>query len=544
MPTRRSTQALLHVRDNVLGYDETSPFWIYCLFRGITKMSHLLACDETALMAVYTNSTDGTEFTLPAAIQQEILMLRRWLADQDDQSVDGWLTLDEETFDTYAQENADYVPPPDSALAAAAAARSSRPAATPSKTYDVFERNVKPSIDDYPAITDESNLLSWLEEVRPIAAFHQAEDVLDSDYVPATDEEQHAFDLRQKFMFAMLAAKVKYGDGELIVREHAKTSDAQAIFAALLDNTATGLSGVHYADMIEEEIKHMRFQPGLETGRAFLTKFVNRLIDLGDARATVDPDDTVADRDKRKWLTKAIRSANEDCKLALAGVTAQEGHAGQQLSWKKFYKFIHGTLTAADLRREEENAEAARLGITQQRQINQTDIGRSTDGTGGGDGGGGGGGGGSSHKTNVDKFLQRCKDTGFYVQKNVWENWDKPRQDEHAARRKAAWAAADAAASGGSDTNTDPNANVTETTPAAAPAPSTTTETTSSETTTTSEPPAETGSTNVDRSINNLMSSRIAQSRQVSFGARMARTPPTGSSRNGEQNLQLPPGLS
>ena len=95
MTTHHSTRALLHVRDNVLGYDETSAFWIFCIKRGITKMPQLLACDDAALLAVY--KTEGEpDFLLPPAVQQEILMLRRWIADQDEPSIDSWLSLSEE----------------------------------------------------------------------------------------------------------------------------------------------------------------------------------------------------------------------------------------------------------------------------------------------------------------------------------------------------------------------------------------------------------------------------------------------------------------
>ena len=540
MTTHHSTRALLHVRDNVLGYDETSAFWTFCIKRGITKMTQLLACDDAALLAVY--KTEGeADFILPAAVQQEILMLRRWIGDQDEPTIDSWLSLSEESFETYAQENADYVPAPDSAALVSAAAaeiakRTSHTVSPPNTAYDPYERNVKPSVNDYPTITDESKLLSWLEEVRPIAAFHQAADVLDPEYVPTTDTEQRAFDLRQKFMFAMLSAKVKYGDGELIVRDHARTSDAQAIFVELLEHTATGLSGVHYADMIEEEIKHMRFQPGLESGRQFLTKFQNRLIDLEDARLAVDSTDSVAARDKRKWLEKAIRHANDDCKLALAGVEAQEGHAEQQMSWKKFYKFIHGSLTKADLLREEEKAETARLGNTQ-RQANQTGTERASDEAQGDDTDGQHRGdrrgkhSKSSYRQKLDKFIQRCKDTGFYVEPNVWNSWDDARKSAHTNRRKTAWATADAGTTTGANRNTERNANTTETTPAAAtsattPAPAAAPETPPAATPaapTTAAPAAETGSANVDRSINQLMSRQIAQTRQVRFGGSTTR---------------------
>ena len=60
-------------------------------------------------------------------------------------------------------------------------------------------------------------------------------DVLDPAYAPSQVEDKLLFEEKQKYLYAVFEQKLQMDKGKALVREYKAMSDAQAMYAALLD---------------------------------------------------------------------------------------------------------------------------------------------------------------------------------------------------------------------------------------------------------------------------------------------------------------------
>ena len=109
-------------------------------------------------------------------------------------------------------------------------------ATTPSPTPDVEEHSfsfIKKDINHYTNFKEERFYVSWEEGLRATCRRHDCLNVLDPNYVSATQQAQDLFQKKQVSMYLVFQHVLQTSQGKLYVHEEKNTGDAQAVFHKL-----------------------------------------------------------------------------------------------------------------------------------------------------------------------------------------------------------------------------------------------------------------------------------------------------------------------
>ena len=104
---------------------------------------------------------------------------------------------------------------------------------------DIFKRGIKRAPSVLPTLKDEKLNDQWHRSFANQARAQNISDVLDITYTPSTTTDIALFDEKQKYLYAILEAKVETAKGKSIIRSYEATYDAQKAYA---DLTAITLS--------------------------------------------------------------------------------------------------------------------------------------------------------------------------------------------------------------------------------------------------------------------------------------------------------------
>jgi hypothetical protein len=80
-------------------------------------------------------------------------------------------------------------------------------------------------------LKDDKQNDQWRRTFSNLARAQDLSDVLDESYIPVTTAEINLFAKKQKFLSAVLEAKVKTAKGKAIIRSHENKFDAQKAYA-------------------------------------------------------------------------------------------------------------------------------------------------------------------------------------------------------------------------------------------------------------------------------------------------------------------------
>jgi hypothetical protein len=82
-------------------------------------------------------------------------------------------------------------------------------------------------------LKDDKQNDQWHHTFSNLARTQDLSDVLDENYKPVTTADIDLFAEKQKFLYAVLEAKVEAAKGKAIIRSHEKKFDAQKTHAEL-----------------------------------------------------------------------------------------------------------------------------------------------------------------------------------------------------------------------------------------------------------------------------------------------------------------------
>jgi hypothetical protein len=95
--------------------------------------------------------------------------------------------------------------------------------------------------------------LAWAQDLS---------DVLDENYSPVTTTDKDLFAKKQKFLYAVLEAKVETAKGKVIIRSHEKDYDAQKAYAELKNYHLNSNIALVSANKIMEYLTSARINDG------------------------------------------------------------------------------------------------------------------------------------------------------------------------------------------------------------------------------------------------------------------------------------------
>jgi hypothetical protein len=111
-------------------------------------------------------------------------------------------------------------------------------------------------------LKDDKHNDQWHRKLASIARAQDMSDILNHNYKPATPTEIALFDKKQKFMYAVLEAKVETAKGKSILHTYEALYDAQNAYTDIKDYHLTSNSALFGANKIVEYLTSARINDG------------------------------------------------------------------------------------------------------------------------------------------------------------------------------------------------------------------------------------------------------------------------------------------
>jgi hypothetical protein len=122
----------------------------------------------------------------------------------------------------------------------------------------------KQDFASFPTLKDDKQNNQWHRIFSNLARAQDLSDVLDENCNPVTTRDKDLFAEKQKFLYAVLEAKVETSKGKAIIRSHEKDYDAQwKAYAELKNYHLTSNTDLYSANKIMEYLTSAHMNDGL-----------------------------------------------------------------------------------------------------------------------------------------------------------------------------------------------------------------------------------------------------------------------------------------
>jgi hypothetical protein len=241
----------------------------------------LLTLDDKAINGLVYSSTDSNGVTTTQKLQRGAVGLLRsfihyvYHHDSTGNPIgNDWLSVTEDMLDefrtdltqVYKFNSVDSIhnrPTPVILPAPVPVTPTSLPSQSP---VDLFQHGIKRDFASFPMSKDDKQNDQWYHTFSNLARAQDLSDVLDENYTPVTPAYIDLFAEKQKFLYAVLEAKVETMKGKAIIRSHKKKFDAQKAYAELKKYHLTSNTALFSANEIMEYLISARINDGLWHG--------------------------------------------------------------------------------------------------------------------------------------------------------------------------------------------------------------------------------------------------------------------------------------
>ena len=346
--------------DNVLGRDDSSPLKKALVGAGITDMFALNTLDnDTIDDLVYDVSPTEKDVSINRGDKSLLWIFLDYVihrVNKGDPIGDDWTAVTAEDFDQF-RINPQYGgqlrnPGPNQTSTSSTAAPTPSPSTNTSKysPVEVFRRGIKRDPSLFPTLKDEKYHDSWHRSFANQARAQGVSDVIDPNYSPSGDDEKALFDEKQKFMYAVLDAKVMTDNGKAIVRDHENDFDAQQVYKKLSELHLKSTKARMDSSTILSYITSARLGSGEWRGtcEGFIIHWENQ-VRLYERQ--VPASDHFSDGQKRTMLENAVMPIDE---LHQVKTTADldTTKSGQTLTYDEYVNLLKSAAQVYDKRFE------------------------------------------------------------------------------------------------------------------------------------------------------------------------------------------------
>jgi hypothetical protein len=112
-------------------------------------------------------------------------------------------------------------------------------------------------------LKDDKQNYQWHHTSSNLAQAQDLSDVFDENYTPITTADIDLFAEKQKFLYAVLEAKVETAKGKAIINSHEKKFDAQKAYAELKNYHITSNAALFSANKIMDYLTSARINKPL-----------------------------------------------------------------------------------------------------------------------------------------------------------------------------------------------------------------------------------------------------------------------------------------
>ena len=304
-----------------------------------------------------------------------------------------------------------------------------------------FQRGIKINIADYTKFKDDKQWYKWTEQIASIASLHQTSNVLNSDYVPNTQEEIELFGSHNRFMYTVFTECVQTSKGKICIRAHSKSMDGQATYKDLTKAYTDSISVSLVSASLRADLVTNRLDNSYKkSSESFLMGWSHKIMDLESIENSMVPD-----KDKRIWLTTAL-SGHKELSSAIRNATVVEmttkatsGGTAVDMPWESFFDLIMANARMTDVENQKtaKRQQAAHQATT---TPGRGGAGRGRGGRGGRDGRGRGGrgrGGGRPPPNTKNEGPNQVMKAGMQFSSEDWWGLTEAQRDTMTAFRKA-----------------------------------------------------------------------------------------------------------
>jgi hypothetical protein len=303
----QAAAACKHVLENVMGLDAQSPLQLALAANGIDDIRDLIVLSKDEVAALEYDAS-GTTKKVPVHQCKLVKILRDFI---DYRSLTGnpvgtnFLSLNEEEFSEF-QISPNYDPnATGNARFASIGTSSTGPSATvlsmnSHSAVEAIRKSIKKDQSAFPTLKDERFHDSWHREFVNQCRAQGVSEVIDKSYTPSTPDQVAVFQVKQEFVYAVLASKVLTTKGKEIVRKHFDKADAQKAYEELEKHHTSSTSAVISARDILSYLTTVKIGDGRFRGTTsdFIAHFMQQVKLYEKLTST-----TMSDSDKTMHLS-------------------------------------------------------------------------------------------------------------------------------------------------------------------------------------------------------------------------------------------------
>jgi hypothetical protein len=199
----------------------------------------------------------------------------------------------------------------------------------------LFKRGIKRDFASFPTLKDDQ----WHCTFSNLARAQDLSDVLDENYSPATTADKDLFTEKQKFLYALLEAKVETAKGKAIICSHEKDYDAQNAYAELNNYHLTSNTALFSANKIMEYLTSARINGGSWHGSVenFIINWQNQFCLY---ERLVPTTSHYKDEQKLAMLQVAVHPLRELCQVKNAALLIKQTNGGKDLTYDEFIQLL------------------------------------------------------------------------------------------------------------------------------------------------------------------------------------------------------------
>ena len=211
---------------------------------------------------------------------------------------------------------------------------------------DIFKRGINRDPSVFPTLKDEKFNDQWHRAFANQARDKDVSAVLDASYVPSSRIDTALFQEKQKYLYAVLEAKVETAKGKSIIRKYESTYDAQRAYAELsayhLKSTKASLSSTK----ILEYITSAKIGDGSWNGTAenFILNWQEQ---VRLYERLVPTTDHFSDGQKRTMLQTAVHPLQE-LRQFKATAAMLKVHHGKDIDYEGYISLLLSTASDYD----------------------------------------------------------------------------------------------------------------------------------------------------------------------------------------------------
>lgn len=352
MTTRSQARAAFnHILDNIFGHPDGSPLKTALINDGISDLPSLLTMDNATIDSLCYPDTSNPGASLPVnkGDRNLVRIFRDFVVDKNRQGtpISDFLIVTSEEFDSFrinpaylgAFSNIPSVTPSTASISPPSVSNKQTPSI-------IFSRGIKRDQTLFPTLKDERFNDAWHRSFLTQARAQDVEEVLEANYKPSTPDEVDLFQKKQKYVYAVLEAKVLTDRGRAIVREHEADYDAQAAYQKLINLHLRSTKAQIESAAILSYITSIRLGCGDWKGstEAFIIHWQNQ-VRLYERQ--VPSSDHFSDGQKRIMLENAVAPIQE-LRQVKSNADLEKTKTGRALTYDEYSSLLLAAASAYD----------------------------------------------------------------------------------------------------------------------------------------------------------------------------------------------------